>query len=208
MQTRRKILSTLALLAALPAAAAETKWQVGLGLNALQGIEITNLNGIARIKRESKAAPALLVGYQVWNFGSSEISAMGEYQFQTKYNLTSNIDLGDASFRGQFFAPGLQWTYHGPVDAGAGLQARFERLRGTALGQTVSTNYNRAWLNGYVGYTFSDLGSAAPFVGLRVAAALSKTEPPRTLNTDGDFKTFLRSMDGDAEVALQVGARF
>jgi hypothetical protein len=202
-----KALVLLALAGALPAAAQDT-WQLGLGLNLLQAVEIGNLAGSNRIRRENQAGAAVSVGRLLWDFGPSDLFLTGEYQAWTRYEVIATGSLGDFAFRETFLAPGLQWTWHGAADAGLGLQGRFQRLRGSVQGLGASTTCTRAWVNGYLGCTFPGRGAVSTFVGLRGAVALGRTRPPGSLAGEEDLRTLLRSLAGDAEAALQAGIRF
>lgn len=206
---KRSIMALLGLaaLGALPVSAGPA-WQAGISLNFNGSTTVTYSGTLAEatIKRDGKMAPALFAGYRVYDFGSSEISVTGEVQFQTRYPLIQGPNRD--SLRSQFYAPGAQWTWHGTVDAGAGLQFRFTDLKF----QNVSTSNNRVWLHGTIGKTFDLKGSLSPFVNLRLAYALGRTSPPTAdyLNNGGDaaVKQLMKTLDGDSEVAVQFGVRF
>jgi hypothetical protein len=197
-----RVLLVLAALAALPASA-QGRFQAGIGVATNGSVEGRFSNGT--LKRDSKAAPSLFVGCRVMDLGSSDLSVTAEYQFQTNYGFSGDFWTG--AYQSSYAAPGVQWTYHGAVDLGAGLQIRFESLSGSIQTVSDSTSYNRAWLNGYVGYTFQADWRAKPFVGLRLAGAVTRTDLPAPLTTS-QGKKLLRAMDGDIDLALMGGVRF
>lgn len=209
------ILPLLALLA-MPAAAQE-RWQVGLGANFKGSNDFVMAAPGGKVRNDAKAAPALQVGYRVYDAGAWDLTATAEYQFPTVYKVTSNAADGvspNGTYKASFLAPGLQWNHHAhrSFDWGVGLQLRFVDLRSNYLGGTISTSNNKPWLDLHARYSF-DAGSTRPYVGLRVARALASA--PRQpsaqdfgVNPDQALRDTMRRLEGQFEVGLQAGFRF
>jgi hypothetical protein len=207
-----KMLSILALLA-LPAAAQE-RWQIGLGANFKDSTQFSTAVGTREVATRRKAtwAPSLQLAYRAWDFGTHDVSLTGEYQFWTKYKVTTSVPgTGEGSYRMQFFAPGLQWNHHLTQDFhwGLGFQMRFANLRNGA----IKANHNRPWADLHAAYTFQTVGPVRPFAGLRLARALANVEPQPTLQTfasspDEAIRAGMRRLDGIWEMSLQAGVRF
>jgi hypothetical protein len=220
--SRLAIPLTLATLAAVPAMA-HPKWQVGIGLQSIDEARATGsfLTQRLELKRKSdKAALSLFAGYEVLDFGTSGLSVTGEYQFKTANDL--ELRLGTATHRTDYqrstFAPGVHWTYRGTVNLGAGLQYRLTRLHlPPDYGNAVSTSNNRLWLTGTADYAFRPHEALQPFVGVRLAAALSRSRMPSTFPVilapsvaipDESLRQVMKGMDARAEFAFQAGVRF
>jgi hypothetical protein len=216
-----KTLPLLALLA-VPGLAKE-KWQVGLGFNTTESDWIeyvgSNPTSLTNLKRDRRTVPSLQVGYQIKDFGHSDLSLTAEYQFKSGYDLNltrlvagaGGVDGAHGKMTKSYFAPGVMWNFHPTVDIGLGLQYRFERLQGEIASIDTHTNYNRPWLNLYLGYTFQNQSKVKPFVALRSSAALMTTNAPgylSDLNAAWGQNKLLRSMAGDYESSIQVGVRF
>jgi len=223
---KTRILPLIALLA-VPALAQE-RWEVGLGANfnpsetaTYSAVSASNqASASVAIKRASKVAPAIHVGYRIFDFNHSDLSVTGEYQFKTNYAVTTTANATVAGtsisgtdsdkFSSQFFAPGIQWNFHRAVDFGFGLQYRFAKLQNQD--GDLSTRYNRPWLTSYVGYTFKQVEVVKPFVALRLAASPVTTKTPTLAAGLGDNpqgnKQLMKSLAGNVEISLQAGVRF
>jgi hypothetical protein len=207
-----KMLSILVLLA-LPAAAQE-RWQVGLGANLKDSIEFRNGMGnrTATTKRKATWAPSLQLAYRAWDFGTHDLSVTGEYQFWTTYKVANSLPGANADrYRAQFFAPGLQWNHHLTPDFhwGLGFQMRFANLKEGA----IKANHNRPWADLHATYTFPAAGPVRPYAGLRLARALANVEPQPTYETslfnhNEAVRAGMRRLDGIWEMSLQAGVRF
>ena len=212
----------LAVLLALPASAqdllARERWQFGFGLNLHPEVRVECQNGASqylRYTRKDAWTPSLLAGVRVLDMDHSYLSLTGEYQFRhradveiTNINGTATAPGGDSTqaFRSQAWAPGVSWDFRRTLDFGFGLQYRFARLEN----DLARENYNRPWINAYLGYTFPARTQVKPFVALRQSVALTRTDNVAlsTLGTDAGQKRLLRAMDADAVTSLQVGVRF
>lgn len=208
-----KILPLLALLA-MPAAAQE-RWQVGLGANFKDSTKFTGTYGGGEfaVKRSATWAPALQVGYRAWDFGSHDLTLTGEYQFSTKYKVIISPGGGEDSYKMQFYAPGLQWNYHFTQDLHVGLggQMRFVDLKDLNTG--VKATHNRVWADLHAAYTFPGSAPVRPFAGLRVSRALARVNlqpDARMLFTDPVRAAHpaMRRLDGLWEMSVQAGVRF
>ena len=205
--------SILFLLIALPALAQE-RWQVGLAVTDNGATRMSYLGGGtsgASFNRQASAGIALNGGVRFLDFASSDLSATLDYQFKRRSPL--GVTITGQSYRSNIYdsytAPGVQWNWHSPFDAGFGFQYRMERLQNVI----TNANYNRPWVLGYVGKTFDTGSNWRPYVALRVGIALRTTGRPALDNQvggiqDSESKQLLRSLDGNAELALQGGFRF
>jgi hypothetical protein len=208
-----KTLPLLALLA-LPAAAQE-RWQIGLGANFQDSTRFTGAIGNQEyaVKRRATWAPALQLGYRAWDFGKHDVTFTGEYQFSTKYRVVTSPGGEDDSYKMQFWAPGLQWNYHFSRDfhCGLGTQLRFADLKDRETG--VKATHTRPWADVHATYTFPTSGPVRPYAGLRLSRALATVEPqPDTamlLNDPrGAARSAMRRLDGRWEMSVQAGVRF
>ena len=208
---------TLPLLAmlAVPAAAQE-RWQVGLGANFKDSTSFTatSTDEATSFKRRATFAPALQVGYRTLDFGAWDLTVTGEYQFPTRYRATnSDPDLEGNNYRMSFFAPGLQLNHHlhKNFDWGLGVQMRFTDYKDSATG--TRANFDRPWAEVHARYTFQNLGEVRPYAGLRLARALVRTaDQPSyaslTANPGVAARNTMRRLDGLWELSLQTGVRF
>lgn len=212
-----------AALLALPALAqaplAQERWQVGFGFNGRQGSEVEYQNGanqFLRFKPKAGYAPTLQVGCRVLDLDHSHLTLTGEYQFRTRTEVeVTNIGGAASGLPGgmsthtshsQYWAPGISWDFRRTMDFGFGLQYRFTRLEGDG----TKASHDRPWLSAYVGHTFRSRSKVKPFVALRHAIALNSSSKPGFESGAGEAarKQLLRALDGDSELALQVGVRF
>jgi hypothetical protein len=209
------------LMLSLPVLAQDDPWQVGIAMN-LQGSHTVIYQGssstIASFERERKWVPSLQAGYRLWDFGSSDLSVTGEYQFPTNFKtdiyvrgLATPNSSSDA--RIQHFAPGVQWNLHKAVDFGFGLQYRLMRIETELVEDDKTTvNLNRPWLSGYVGHTFRNVQPVKPFLALRASWMVGSISAPSSfgdvLANESDRKQLVRALAPSREISLQAGVRF
>jgi len=216
-----KTVPLLALLA-VPGLAQE-RWQAGMSLNTQIGQTVeyqSNASQFLRFDRKDSCSPSLLAGYRAWDFGKSDLSFTGEYQFPKEFDLETitihtprNVDGRNTTwFRSESWAPGVQLTFHHAVEWGFNLQYRLTRLQT----EGYRTTHNRPWLGFHVGRTFRTDSRVKPFLALRSSVALTRTQAPEQsalLATDPSVsdnanRQLMRSLDGRLESSLQLGVRF
>ncbi|MGA2083524.1 MAG: hypothetical protein ABSH53_23385 [Holophaga sp.] len=206
---KSRLLPILALLAAMPAAA-EDNWQAGLGLNFQDSTQLSAAE--MNFSHGRRVTSSILAGYRALDFGTSDLSFTGEYQFRNQFDLGSNRVgpvRGDLTFRKERIAPGVQWNFHqtGELDWGLDLQMRFTTFKAS---NGVAASRNAPWLGAHARYTFQHAAGVKPFVGFRVARAMTAVPAAPTAQdsvSDATMKA-MRRMDGMWDASLQAGVRF
>lgn len=207
-----KLLS-LVLWAALPAAAQE-KWQAGLGLNYLFNNRSPTVTSLATgessvLQRQKKVAPALDAGYRFWESGPVHLAGTVEVQFPTTFTHAASGEDDGVDVKTWFIAPGVEFGRNlGVVDFTAGLQYRFEQMKLTSVSDQPTTSNNRFWLSGEASHAWDPGGGVKPYVGVRLGLALTQTSVPSQVATVDDLKTLGKSMEGNWEVSVRGGVRF
>lgn len=186
----------LALPLSLPLAA--QSFEVGLNISRQQYPTITEL-GTFRVEPQDKTVIAARFGYALVDLGPALFQATAAYQPKVDTDVKVNGATSPTQFGQEYWGLGAMFNFKALVAVGAGVEYRSEKL--SAPG--VSTTYGRPWARVNAGYAFPT-PLVKPFIGLEVAAPLTKKDYSDSLGSEDTMKALAPKL----QIGIYGGIRF
>ncbi|HEX9009850.1 MAG TPA: hypothetical protein VF804_05745 [Holophagaceae bacterium] len=190
----KKIL--LPLLLAAPLAA--QSFELGLNVSRQQYPSNTEM-GAFRFEPQDKTVVAARFGYALVDIGPALFQVTAAYQPKVDTDVHLNGASTGSSLGHEYWGVGAMFNFKALVAVGAGVEYRSEKI----TGPTTSTTYGRPWARVNAGYAFPT-PLVKPFIGIEVAAPLTKKDYNDSLSSEDTLKAFAPKL----QVGVYGGIRF
>lgn len=186
----------IALLALALSPLAAQDFEVGLNVSR-QAYRESNITG-TNFKADDKTVVAARFGYALVDMGPALFQLTAGYQPKVETEV-AQTGSSNAAMKQGYWSAGAAFNFKAMVAVGVGLEYRSERLENAG----VSTTYGRPWARANVGYAFPS-PLVKPFLGLEVAAPMSKKDGNGATTTEDIMKSIAPKM----QVGIYGGIRF
>ncbi len=190
----KKILLPLLFVAPLAA----QSFEVGLNVSRQQYPSITEA-GLMKVEPQDKTVVAGRFGYALVDLGPALFQVTAVYQPKVDTDVKVNGATSAAQLGQEYWGVGAMFNFKALVAVGAGVEYRSEKLSTPG----VSTTYGRPWARINAGYAFPT-PLVKPFIGIEVAAPLTKKDYNDSLGTED----ILKSLAPKLQVGVYGGIRF
>jgi hypothetical protein len=191
----KKLLLPLILVAPL---AAQT-FEVGLNISRQQYPSHTELSSF-RVEPQDKTVVAARFGYAIVDLGPALFQVTAAYQPKVDTEVEVNgSSAGMEKMGHEYWGVGAMFNFKALVAVGAGVEYRSEKITNAGM----STTYGRPWARVNAGYAFPT-PLVKPFIGIEVAAPLTKKDYSDSLGAEDLMKSFAPQF----QVGVYGGIRF
>lgn len=156
---------------------------------------------------DSKTVLGLRLGYALLDLGPALLQVTAGFQPETTTTVTTTetqnilhtVTVNKADYKSSHYALGAMANFKAMVAVGAGVEYRFESLKG----YDKTTTYARPWVRATLGMAFPTL-MVKPFIGLEAAFPLTSKSVDNNSNTEDALK----AMAPKSQIGLYGGIRF
>jgi hypothetical protein len=190
----KKLLLPLILVAPLAA----QSFELGLNVSRQQYPGNTEL-GAFRVEPQDKTVVAGRFGYALVDLGPALFQITAVYQPKVDTDVKVNGVTSPTQLGQEYWGVGAMFNFKALVAVGAGVEYRSEKLSTPG----ISTTYGRPWARVNAGYAFPT-PLVKPFIGIEVAAPLTKKDYNDALSSEDTLKAFAPKL----QVGVYGGIRF
>lgn len=189
----------IALLALALSPMAAQDFEVGLNVSR-QAYRESTIPG-STLKADDKTVVAARFGYALVDMGPALFQLTAGYQPKVETEV-AQTGSGTGVMKQGYWSAGAAFNFKAMFAVGVGVEYRSERLQDMSTGG-ASTTYGRPWARANVGYAFPT-PLVKPFVGLEVAAPMSKKDGSSATSNEDVLKSIAPKM----QVGIYGGIRF